>query len=277
MKPFFSIIIPTLNEELFITNLLENLRSQKLKNFETIVVDAKSKDKTRETILKYKKKLNIKLFQINKKNVSCQKNFGADKAKSKYLIFIDADSKIKKTFTKSFQSEIERKKGLVFFPYVEPEEKTPQMKAIYQFLNFIIDLSQKTNNPYSSVGCMCLEKNFFNSIGGFDEKLFINEDYNIAKKASDWGVRGIHLPNIKFTASFRKIKKEGKLKSLYKLIVGSSYYLFKGDVKKKIYNWEMGGHVYNKQDLKEKKAKLVKLDLNKIKKYLKDFISDIES
>ena len=84
MNLFFSVVIPTLNEELFLPNLLEDFKKQKVKNFEIIVVDAKSKDKTRKIVKSFKQSLKIKLFLSNKKNVAYQKNLGAKKAKGRY-------------------------------------------------------------------------------------------------------------------------------------------------------------------------------------------------
>jgi len=56
MKPFFSIVIPTLNEEKYLPNLLNDLTKQKEKDFEIIVVDGKSEDRTIDIAIKYKKK-----------------------------------------------------------------------------------------------------------------------------------------------------------------------------------------------------------------------------
>ena len=46
MAKTYSVIIPTLNEEKFLPNLLESLIVQTDKHFEVIVVDGSSKDKT---------------------------------------------------------------------------------------------------------------------------------------------------------------------------------------------------------------------------------------
>ena len=45
-EPFFSIIIPTLNEEKYLPLLLSDLEHQLFTDFEVIVVDGKSADKT---------------------------------------------------------------------------------------------------------------------------------------------------------------------------------------------------------------------------------------
>ena len=57
-----SIIVPTLNEEKHIPNLLNCLKNQTYKNFEIIVVDAHSNDKTKEVV----KKFGIDLYLTNK-------------------------------------------------------------------------------------------------------------------------------------------------------------------------------------------------------------------
>ncbi|MFH1827127.1 MAG: glycosyltransferase [bacterium] len=276
MLTFFSIIIPTLNEEFFLPVLLKNLAKQKSKNFEVIIVDAKSKDKTLNIARKFKKKLKLKIVLSKKRNVSYQKNQGANHASGKYLIFLDADCKVSDIFTMKFERVISKKKGLIFYPYIKPEENSVQMKTIYQFLNFLIDISQISKNPFTSVGCMCLEKNLFNIIGGFDEKINFQEDLEIGRKAREWGIVGVHLSSVKFTFSFRKVRKEGKLKSLYIFIIGNIHYIFNKKTKKNIFPYDMGGHLYNEAKLKMNKAKLTKFDFKNLKKYLKTTFLDIE-
>ena len=45
-KPFFSIIIPTLNEEKYLPHLLADLAKQTFQDFEVIVIDGQSTDQT---------------------------------------------------------------------------------------------------------------------------------------------------------------------------------------------------------------------------------------
>ena len=99
MKPFFSIIIPTLNEEKFVGKLLLDLTKQKYKNFEVIVVDAYSEDKTLAEVQRFDSALTIsKIIKIAGRNVSKQRNKGAQSAKAPYLVFIDADARIRSSF-----------------------------------------------------------------------------------------------------------------------------------------------------------------------------------
>lgn len=269
MKPFLSIIIPSLNEERFLPKLLKDLIKQKEKNFEVIIVDGNSDDETKNAVLGYINKLPLRFFQVKKRNVSFQRNYGASKARGKYLVFLDADSGINKNFTKVLEKEIKRKKGLLFIPYIVPDEKNQETKLIFDFANFLVEVSQNTGKAFSTGGCMFIEKNFFKNIQGFDEKLFISEDHHLIQKASAWGVRARLLNRTKVKFSLRRLKKEGGLRVLYKDLIAIAHLLLKGKIDKKIFDYEMGGQLYQK----EKKAnprKIIKKYLTKAEKFFNE-------
>ena len=56
-SPFFSIVTPVKNGEKYIENTIKSVLNQNFKNFEYIIVDGDSKDRTNFIINKYKKKL----------------------------------------------------------------------------------------------------------------------------------------------------------------------------------------------------------------------------
>ena len=63
-----SIVIPTLNEELNIKKTLKKLNSIKnFRNYEYIIVDDNSSDNTEKEVNKFKKVLNIKFVNNNKR------------------------------------------------------------------------------------------------------------------------------------------------------------------------------------------------------------------
>ncbi len=65
-KPFFSIITPVKNDEKNIKKTLLSLNNQTFKDFEHIVVDAKSRDKTLKNINIYKSKKTILISEKDK-------------------------------------------------------------------------------------------------------------------------------------------------------------------------------------------------------------------
>lgn len=242
--PYFSIIIPTLNEEKYLPKLLDSLEKQNEKDFEIIIVDGFSHDKTKEVVLKYKERLSIKFFQI-KPNLSQQKNYGAKIARGRYLFFIDADMKIKASFLKTTKKTIEKKKGLVFLPYVLPLEvkEYPELAGLFPLLNRLVEFSQNFNKPFSSGPAMIFERNFFYLIGGFSN--VFGEDHDIVRKAYYWGVRAKVFPhNLTVKFSLRRMKKEGRLKLAFHFISAHIYLIFKEKLDQKFFKYEMGGQFY---------------------------------
>ncbi len=272
-KPYFSIIIPTLNEENFLPCLLNSLKNQREKDFEVIIVDGNSTDGTKDIVGQFSQLLPIKFFQVKKRNVSYQRNFGAKKAKGRYLIFLDADAKVFPSFIKSLKKTIEKKKGLFFIPYLLPNRKDREYKLLFNFINLLIELTQNINKPFSAGGLMVVEKHFFELLGGFDEKLFICEDHDLVQRAYQWGVRAKFLSGIKVNVSLRRLKKEGELKLFYKYLIATAHYLFVGKIKKKIFKYEMGGQIYEEDNDKKDKKKFFKQYFQQVKKTLRKLIN----
>lgn len=248
MKPFFSIIIPTLNEEDFLPRLLDDIKNQKENDYEVIIVDGSSTDNTKKVALDYKKSF----FQLKINNVSTQRNFGARKATGKYLVFLDADIRIKRNFLKNIAKNINRKKGLIFIPYMIPEKGNEEYKPILNLLNMLVEFSQNLSKKFSMGGSMVIEAGLFRLIGGFNEKLRMSEDHEIIQRAHDWGVNPKFMKNVHITFCFRRIKKEGQLKSIYKNLLSVAHRLFVGEINEKIFDYEMGGQAYKGEKNKRK-------------------------
>lgn len=90
-----SIIIPVYNSEKFILNCLNSILDDKFSDFEIIVVNDGSNDKTREIIENISNK-RIKLYNNENHGVSYSRNFGLTKASGKYVMFVDSDDTIER-------------------------------------------------------------------------------------------------------------------------------------------------------------------------------------
>ena len=96
MKPQFSIIVPTFNLELYITECLASMESQTIKkeNFELIIVDDCSSDTTCSRVSDFLKNSAIKsqFHQLPKnQGPGAARNAGINFAKGTFLIFVDGD------------------------------------------------------------------------------------------------------------------------------------------------------------------------------------------
>ncbi len=276
MNNFFSIIVPTLNEEKYLPNLLNDLFRQKEKDFEVIVVDGYSQDKTKEIALAYKKKLDLFFFQSDKKNVAIQRNFGAQKAQGQYLVFLDADSRIQSTFLYKVKKNILKNKGLVFLPFIKPDKKNKIYQPLFDLANLLIEFIQMTPKKFSLGGSVIIEKNFFQLIGGFNDKLFISEDHELIQRVSDWGVKIKFIKNSPIVFSLRRIKKEGEIKFFYKYFLAAAKRLLSNkEITQRIFDYEMGGQMYENQENKKTISEVVNNYFLKIKKLFKNIIKEI--
>ena len=277
MKPFFSIVIPTLNEEDYLPNLLGDLTKQTKKDFEVIIADGYSKDKTKQVVKEFKKKLQIKFCQTKLTNVSSQRNYGARKSLGTYIIFLDADAGIKSSFINKLTIFLKKQKGLIIIPYLSPEKGDEEYKSLFDIGNLLVEFSQNMSKKFS-FGLMVLEKNFFNIIGGFNKKLYLAEDHELIQRASSWGVSPKFMKDNTITVSLRRWKKEGNLKTIYKYFVTTAYRLFGGEIKNKIIEYKMGGAEYKEiKKLKTKKTFISnsKKIIKQIRKALQSLVNEV--
>lgn len=89
-KPKVSIIIPVYNEERKIKNCLDSIFSQSYKDFEVLIIDDNSTDKTLEIVRNYK----VRILKNGKKDYDIGKAIGIKNSKGEYLLFIDADNRL---------------------------------------------------------------------------------------------------------------------------------------------------------------------------------------
>ncbi|KKP40662.1 hypothetical protein A2130_03745 [Candidatus Woesebacteria bacterium GWC2_33_12] len=90
-----SVIIPTFNEEDVILDCLKSLSKQSLQNFEIIVVDDGSTDKTLDKIK------NFKILQQKHLGAGAARNLGAKSATGEILVFVDSDMTFDQDFIRN--------------------------------------------------------------------------------------------------------------------------------------------------------------------------------
>ncbi|MCL4363965.1 glycosyltransferase [Patescibacteria group bacterium] len=274
MSPFFSIVVPTLNEEKFLPRLLTDLTRQKEKDFEIIVADGFSEDGTKDCVNPFRSKFKINFVQTRLKNVAAQRNYGSSLSQGRYLVFIDADARIGPSFLKKIRKAIDRNKGLLFVPYFSPDKQDNQYKPLFDLVNVLVELSQNLPKRFSLGGTIIIEKNFFNLIGGFNEELFMSEDHELVQRAGQWGVKSKFIKGTKVSFSLRRLKKEGQIKFFYKyFVVAARRLFFNEEIKNKIIEYQMGGQFYDQVKNKQKKEEFFNHYLNQIKDLFKKILA----
>lgn len=88
MKPFVSVIIPTLNRLSLLKDTVESVRKQTFRDFEIIVVNDGSSDGTSEWLLAQK---DLRGINQENKGIATSRNAGAAAARGEWLAFLDHD------------------------------------------------------------------------------------------------------------------------------------------------------------------------------------------
>ena len=98
-QPLVSIIMPVYNCEKYLTESIESVLSQSYRNWELLIVDDGSKDRSISIIQSYAEKdSRVQLFEneSNEHGPGVARNYGIERIHGKYTYFIDADDWIER-------------------------------------------------------------------------------------------------------------------------------------------------------------------------------------
>ncbi|MBQ6708345.1 MAG: glycosyltransferase family 2 protein [Clostridia bacterium] len=99
--PKISVIIPAYNNEKYIAETLKSLQAQTFEDFEIVIVNDGSTDKTEEIIRSFDDE-RIRLFNQENAGVSAARNKALEEAKGDYVCFLDADDLYEKNSLEGF-------------------------------------------------------------------------------------------------------------------------------------------------------------------------------
>lgn len=118
----FSIIIPVYNEEKFINRCIESIVSEGNANYEVVIIDDGSIDKTAYYCSKWVNRDNrIKYYGQNNSGVSVARNYGIEKSQGEYIMFLDGDDYLIQGWwyivSDFFSNHMKRNTDVVIFDY----------------------------------------------------------------------------------------------------------------------------------------------------------------
>lgn len=105
--PLISIIVPVYNVEQYLSCCIESILAQTFTNFELLLIDDGSKDRSRDICEKYASKNNhIKVFHKKNGGVSSARNMGLDNARGEWIAFVDSDDIVSNLYLQNMASAI---------------------------------------------------------------------------------------------------------------------------------------------------------------------------
>lgn len=208
--PFFSIIIPTLNEEKYLPHLLDDLAHQTFLDFEVIVVDGNSQDQTCQLIQKYLPLLpSLIVLSSAKRHVCVQRNLGAKKAKSPYLVFLDADTRLPSFFLSGIKYRLESSGADIVTTRFKPDKTTSINIAVANTINLFLEIQNNYKPTYLLEAMIVIKKTCFENIGGFNQSTNYAEGGPLIQAATKKGFRSQYFHDPIWTYSFRRFRKFG--------------------------------------------------------------------
>ena len=223
-----SIVIPAHNEEDSIANTLKAVCAQKYPDFEVIVVDNASSDKTSEIA----KTFPVKVVREDRKGLLFAREAGRLAATGEIIANVDADCLPKETWlSKNVVYFSDPKIVAVSGPYNYYDgsrffrfTSLFLQKTLYVFMNNVLNNTHRGGVLIG--GNNLIRASVLKKAGGYDTSLaFYGEDTNTAKRVSKFGKIIFHR-NCVMKTSARRFKKEGFLNISLKYF----YHFFKQTV-----------------------------------------------
>jgi len=190
-----SVIIPVLNEDRVIGRCLESLQKMDYARdqFEVIVVDNGSTDSTTRVVHDFASALNLKMLERKGVRISALRNFGAAHARGQIFAFLDADCLAPREWlsraTALFQAQ---PAGVIGGHCRIPDESSWVARNWYP--------EERVNKRgvvrYVPSGNLLVPRSQFSCVGGFDETLETNEDYEFCQRICKAGFSVLAFPEL---------------------------------------------------------------------------------
>jgi len=239
-----SIIIPSLNEERYLGLLLESVKRQGFSDYEIILADAGSTDKTLEIAGQYGCKI------IAGGLPAKGRNEGAKIAKGDIILFCDADVVLPDNFLEKALLEFKVRNLEVASFGITPLPKKIITTAILNICyNYPVQLLEKIL-PHAATAIL-VKKDLFGKSGGFDEDIKLSEDHSLVRYVQrKFKAKVGIIKSVKILVSDRRFKTDGWLNIGLKYLLCELHLIFIGPVRSDIFNYK-----FNHYDKKGKDQK----------------------
>ena len=235
-----SIIVPALNEEKMLPRLLDSIKAQDFDDYEIIIADAQSKDRTREIAGEYGCRV------VDGGLPAAGRNAGAAVAQGDFLFFLDADVVIPKGFIRNVYDEMQDRYLDMATCGIRPLSDYRLDRVLHRMLNLAVLLNLRID-PKAFGFCIFVTRRLFMRAGGFDETIYVAEDNDFVKRASAFRSLN-YLSSAYIMVSIRRFEKEGRFAYFNKGIKLNLYRTFRGEIRNdEVVKYEFDNY-YNQED-----------------------------
>ena len=208
-KPI-SVIIPTYNQEQFLGRCLRSILGQTIgKNeYEIIVINDGSKDKTSEVIKIYEKEITV-LENKKNKGLPYSINKGIKQAKGRFIVRLDSDDYVNKNFL------------YILKIFLEDNSDIDAASCDYFIIDDKENVLSRENYLKNPIGCgIMFRLEHLVNLGLYDEKFLIHEDKDLRLRFNEkYKIFRIPLPLYRYRKHHANITNDEKkvIKHMQKL------------------------------------------------------------
>jgi len=204
-----SIIIPILNEEIYIKNCIESIINSDYNkiNMELILVDGGSSDMTVAIVEEYQERYSsIKLLHNPKKFTPISMNIGIEASEGEYIFIISAHAEYQSEYFTILVEEIKRLDANCVGGILSTKVKNsnPKSNSIREILTHHFGVGNsdfRTGGAevkeVDTVAFGCYNKETFEKYGLYDERLIRNQDIELNKRIINGGGKIYLIPSVK--------------------------------------------------------------------------------
>lgn len=223
-----SIVIPTKNEEILLPKLLSSIREQSFQDYEIIVADAKSTDRTRLIAASYGARV------VDGGMPGPGRNRGAEAAQGEFVAFFDADVVLPQSFFLHDCLQEMWEKGLdVATCRVHAHEGSMVDRVLHGAYNAYTIAVEKML-PHAPGFCLFVKRRTHEDIAGFDEDVVFAEDMDYVQRANKAGWAFGIMRRQKIPVSVRRLDKEGRVHLAAKYLYTEIHMITRGPFKHRI-------------------------------------------
>jgi glycosyltransferase involved in cell wall biosynthesis len=203
--PLISVIVPALNEEKLLEQMLTQFPDEVLKahDLELVVSDGGSTDATLKIARRHARVV-VENREATKQTISMGRNLGARHASGEIFVFLNADTLVGdvRNFFTTVRSEICAPGVVALTCRVEvyPFERRRVDIMYHGFYNWFFLMMNRVGMAMGRGECHVITRKAFGAVGGYADKIAAGEDYDM----------------------FRRLKKIGSVRFLQNVVVYES-------------------------------------------------------
>jgi glycosyltransferase involved in cell wall biosynthesis len=204
--------------------LLKTIQEQTFRDYEVIVADAKSTDRTREIAESF----GVRVVEGGMPGPG--RNLGAAAAKGDILFFADADVELPSPeYLGQVMAEFEQVGADIASCVLHPMSKNVLDRFGHAVYNTYTLLTERVR-PHAPGSCIIVRRQAHEHVGGFNERVVFAEDMEYSQRIARAGFRFRMMRSQPINVSVRRLDKDGRWSIAGKYLYSEAYMMLKGPI-----------------------------------------------